>query len=44
MNNTVQPHQFLKNSKVKFGESTESILVQSQHFPYLESLTNLEDW
>ncbi|CAB5505658.1 HNH endonuclease family protein [Bathymodiolus thermophilus thioautotrophic gill symbiont] len=34
----------LGSSNVKFGESTESILVQSQHFPYLKSLDNLEGW
>ncbi|CAC9596859.1 hypothetical protein [uncultured Gammaproteobacteria bacterium] len=34
----------LKDSNVKFGESTESILAQSQHFPYLKSLDNLEGW
>ncbi|WP_201339376.1 hypothetical protein [Isorropodon fossajaponicum symbiont] len=36
--------EYLRDSKVKFGENTESILAQSQHFPYLKSLTNLEDW
>lgn len=36
--------KLLSESKVKFKEDTNAILAQSQHFPYLESLSNLNDW
>ncbi len=39
-----EQEKYLNNSNAKFGENTELILVQSQHFPYLKSLTNLEGW
>jgi uncharacterized protein with ParB-like and HNH nuclease domain len=41
---TTEQKEYLANSKVKFVENTESILFQSQHFPYLESLSNLNGW
>lgn len=36
--------ELLTKPKVKFGENTKSILTQSQYFPYLESLSDLEGW
>jgi len=39
-----EQERHLKDSKVKFGENTKSILERSQHFPYLKSLANLEGW
>ncbi len=36
--------KFLSESKVQFIGNTISILEQSQHFPYLESLSDLEEW
>ncbi|NYT28016.1 MAG: HNH endonuclease [Candidatus Thiodubiliella endoseptemdiera] len=39
---TKEQEEYLKGSKVKFGENTKSILGQSQHFPYLKSLANLK--
>ncbi len=41
---TKEQEEYLKGSKVKFGENTKSILGQSQHFPYLKSLANLKGW
>lgn len=39
-----EQEKLLKESKVTFGSSTKDILSQSQHFPYLESLSNLQGW
>lgn len=39
-----EQEKLLKESKINFKENTKSILAQSQHFPYLESLSNLQGW
>jgi len=41
---TNEQNELLKKSKVKFVETTQDILSESQHFPHLESLTNLSGW
>ena len=39
-----EQEKYLKESKIKFKDNTKAILAQSQHFPYLESLSNLQGW
>ncbi len=36
--------EILEHSEISFHENTKQILVDSQHFPYLKSLSSLEGW
>jgi hypothetical protein len=41
---TDEQDKILSDSDIKFSKNTKQILKESQHFPYLESLSNLHGW
>ena len=40
----VEQDKVLEGSKISFNQNTKQILTESQHFPYLKSLSSLEGW
>jgi hypothetical protein len=39
-----EQEKLLEENNISFKENTKSILAESQHFPYLESLSDLQGW